>query len=206
MTCDTCWQTIPLDRLKYADEGLCLYSQDASKFLPITRANGTRDAQGCYIMEDTLTGDKRRVGSVFGAGKTFGTCIWTGPQSHNEGAKRLNSATRNKLVYAGFPHRGIESDRKIGNFEDLKWLVGIGYKRMDPKVVRLFCEDISKGGLPHWSPSIERELQKGAGLLEDKKMEMVAYTVELVGELCLARAKNVSESGGFESRIASGRR
>ena len=85
----------------------------------------------------------------------------------------------------------------------LRQYVGIGFRKQDAELLTL---DREHGGVLDWPDNIVELVNKsGLGprdaILEDKKLEMVAYLFELVYDLMIAESENVSGNPGFETFI-----
>ena len=84
----------------------------------------------------------------------------------------------------------------MGNFEDLKQITGVRFKKcMIANVVDMF----------QWNDNIikflEKKNTKGAHTLLDKKHRMVCYFFEKMFDLMIGLRENLSRNPGFETFI-----
>ena len=99
--------------------------------------------------------------------------------------------------------RGVSTNStaqaRIGWFENLELFVGIVFDRRDNTVIDYMCSQ--QDGAFEWRPHVHSALERCPWHQQDmpnKKMNMVAYLLELFYDLCLSPANNISESPGFK--------
>jgi hypothetical protein len=86
-----------------------------------------------------------------------------------------------------------------GWFQDVSQYVGMAFDRQDAQAVQVLCHE--QQGVFEWKSHIYTCLQQCLWHKQDmrnKQLNMVAYLLELLYDLCLSQHVNVSESPGFE--------
>ena len=81
-------------------------------------------------------------------------------------------------------------------------LVGFGFSRDDASGVDVFCSTDPASGVLCWSSKHLASLARvnfKVPSLKEKQLHMITYLFELVAELMLAPADNVSQSPEFEA-------
>ena len=141
-----------------------------------------------------------RSGKACGQGTDFG-------KRHEQHHKAALDPKTNAFYLRNPARDCVESkyspQLKKCDFEDLRQFIGLGFDRHDVAAVQSICGD----EMFDWKQGVLEEIRKRSSssspALKDKKLQMVLFLFELVYDLMLSSAgnisKSISESPGFES-------
>jgi len=158
---------------------------------------------GGYLIQDMLMEVLRR------SGKNFPTTYEERHDIHKKCAADPTSAAADSSdLYPEFPSKqstfvkaGLESGQIswTGFWEDLKFLCAIGFDKDKP---HNSLQDTTGGGTFKWNQETMKALESRPKLgttTGDKQLNMIAYGIELVYDLMLDPANNLSKQPGFEA-------
>ena len=138
---------------------------------------------------------------IIGATSDFGARF----KQHHKAAKEATSSN----FYMRFPTK--ESPNKMGPrhlkgfFDNLSLKVAAGFDRTDAAAVAHLCAVEEGKRIFFWSTQVLEHMGRckfsGSTTLPEKQLHMIGYLIELVYDLCLSPAANVSESPGFEAAL-----
>jgi hypothetical protein len=173
-------------------------------------------AEGCYLYFDTVNNQWIRSGKVAGTSEDPRGII-DRDGNHASNAARNCSGSQ---LYREYPARESElvQRAKANNVHPLPWRAyfhelslfsGISFIRSDTVVQNLVTDvnaerddDDVTCGVFSWDSqtigSLNRHEREGVTSLEDKKIHMVSYLLELGFDLMLSTEWNVSTQPGFE--------
>ena len=162
-------------------------------------SNSEANLQGAYLYYDSNNLVWIRSGKVTGRGfKVRDT-------EHLKKAKAKNITTKTSRFYVAYP--SIHSARatskaKKGVFEDLRQYIALGFDPSKDDIVQFLTNDMSSNGLLSFDKEDEKNISKvnfrNAHTMEQKKIEMVAYLIEIVYDISICPADNISVSPGYE--------
>ena len=165
------------------------------KFVPLSKSSEMASKlQGCYLYFDPEQGNWIRSGEV--SGRPFQERL----KEHEARSKLRDEKDVESKFYTSYPSKDTQIDvskTKIGDFEDLVAYCGIGFDGTSSvdKLLRLFNwgDEMMQRRLSqlHWKGKSE----------ELKQVHMLGYLFELMYDLAIAPATNVSRSPGFETPL-----
>lgn len=171
----------------------------SSKMLLLSdgKGNGVTAVQklhGCYLPYNSDAGFWIRSGTA------TGQTLEKRNKQHKKGALLADDASIKSRYYTQYPSRHAKVDTtktRIAFHEDVHVYCGLCFDGKD-KVVR---RNLTDDSIFKWSDATSkriRALKWKRASEETKRVHMAGYLIELVYDLCIAPANNVSESPGIE--------
>jgi hypothetical protein len=165
--------------------------------IPLTGENGSRtnaakSLQGCYLHFDVEKGIWIRSGKA--TGQPFDDRL----RQHDKGAKLRDEVSLKSKFYSHYPSKEAQIDTsttRFGYYEDLGIYCGLCFVESE------LLTNHDEGSIFKWSSNSLKRLGKlswNGAKAQKKRVHMVGYLVELVYDLSIARAHNISGSPGFE--------
>ena len=153
--------------------------------------------QGAYLYFDTNNDSWIRSGKVTGRGFSI---------RHREHQKRAASKRTVSRFYLRYPSKTSarkKSSRRKGHFENLRQYIALGFEVGNEDVGRMVTAGFDEGGIfsfeDNEKKNIDAQKRSGRGTTMLKKIDMIAYLVELAYDLAISPVDNVSQNPGFES-------
>jgi hypothetical protein len=174
-----------------ARDDTCLLSPHVSNFHKVAPDEGGRTVpgdgsweqlEGCYLIREEAE-ELRWIRSGKSAGSN--TNIGTRYKEHKKGS--LLQQDNPSAFYQAYPSKSTNStaQARIGWFENLEFFVGIVFDRRDTSAIDYMCRQ--QDGVFEWRPHVHSALERCPWHQQDmpnKKMNMVAYLLELFYDLC----------------------
>jgi hypothetical protein len=169
----------------------CIFSEKAiHNAHHVNEWNGTEVGAYLYLWNKDYVKQWVRAGSAANGIKERG-------DEHVRASMQRNAKDRSSVFYSSFPHESTTQPRSSfykGSFQELQQHIGVSYKKSDiDRIASLF----------EWDEYTETYLntcnKKSGTELIDKKHRVICYTLELLLQMCLGKANNLSTSKGFES-------
>ena len=184
------------EKLRYSME-CCLLKRN-SDFDKIEE-NKICEKEGCYLFKVSETNEYIRSGKVIG--RTFKDRF----KEHKDSATAGESGSNYSQFYTKYPSENCESKdykQEIGYFEDLDMVCALGFSRNNASN-ELLCE--KENGIFLWNEKIETNVNnvkfRNAKTLNEKKLNMIGYLLEIFYDVALKESSNVSTSPGFETPL-----
>jgi hypothetical protein len=165
-------------------------------FIPLDETLEVAKLRGSYIVMDSNRCKWIRSGKVT---RTFASRI----QEHRKASKLRNESSK---FYQSYPSKECDADllnelsyTRYGHFEDLEFYCGVAFSSA-PTV----AATLTKASVFKWSNYVSNCIQKTSWARntdEYKRVELIAYGLELSYDLCLASADNLSQNPGFETPL-----
>ena len=159
--------------------------------------------QGCYLHYDKNDQNWMRSGKVTGQNKERGFKVRH--EEHFKKAKADHISSNTSRFYIFYPsHESPRSQSKVklGVFEHLQLFVGLGWDASNTNITNVLSRNINSSGIFLFDEVDKENINeinfRGNLNEKEKKIELIAYLIELVFDLCISPKNNISSSPGFE--------
>ena len=152
--------------------------------------------QGAYLHYDNNDGKWIRSGKVTGRGFTIRQA------EHLKKAKAKSATSRFYLRYPTKCSARSASTSRKGYFDNLTQYVALGFAVGNEEVNKVISSDFEEGGIfiyDNVNKRINATNKAGRNTTALKRIDVIAYLIELVYDLAISPVDNVSENPGFES-------
>ena len=94
------------------------------------------------------------------------------------------------------------SSSQRGHFNNLRQFVAFGFEIGNNKLNKQITSELEEGGIFSFDQNDKQKIDllrlRGQGTTELKRINMIAYQIELTYDLAISRCDNVSENPGFK--------